>query len=844
MQRTPDAEFHGSHIHAMIRAFGTERPGRHLRQCTLCRGSVDTSQDQSARRCTQCPEFVLCIKCFEVDEYPFPSPQVVVRNPALLRSDDTICVRTRPRGSAYVLCPIPAGELIEVVAYATTKDGTDDVYFRQQTGGWIRSVHVVCVLPSERSIARLSKVHFDYHYDGQTVPFTAGLCLQFIEETIDMIQDSPDFGAIMGYLTLLPIHIALFGHPAVASTRDPLTGFTQYHCTCIAGYLLQLLSNTAAQVEEHLSMPPRQRSMDASIHYQVKMCARILVILSKLRHESIAAASVDLGTPHHAAHVVCLAAGVLQRVLSTTATAATSVEPMSLTDERDVPRTANPRNETCGSTPTSRQDVWGTWHGDNTLGISGIRGIAWYSIELAAQLVMGSSRSWLLLHHDAHAAPKSHPTAVTVAPEVREMAAVLLATITCAEQFPEALAIHVCTALLHALQDAEEQHCHTASIADLQWEIYNMDVVEIAMRVVKEVRDESSVLAALNLLRCIVDKNPRMIQLLASVVIGPLLQFLRLSSRPAEISAAFDVCSAFAYNAPGRGDRPPNHHTPDKVDHGFLLPMCTAKLYPQATPFQPMHLYQHQSTRHVIAVCAHCADHHPPQGFARAVHHISGGPADAASNGLRHATILDDAIPQHKYFSCQCEACGVSEEPAPVLVVPPVPMTLAQKLLGMGRILNITAQRIRTHGTAVLNAAGRLSMLLCCNEEVAVAMFCSLVSQPIVLFADGVLAVAACAQFDQVRYLMTLYQNAEITHYLQNQASFVATAAAALSNEEGSCTTPQQHGRKEPLPSTDDSSDVGLTPSPGTSEPQFQRSKLADDGEEKVAQPVRLFSST
>ncbi|KAH9578024.1 hypothetical protein LSM04_002889 [Trypanosoma melophagium] len=194
--------YHGSH---------PEHPMQMLRQpsagvmCSICKACAHPSMVEWGS-CTQkgCNYF-LCLKCMEIDEQLFDTPQVIIRNPVLSHEDTGVCLRTRPRGNAHILCPLYPGRLMVAVSSAKGSIDPNETYYRLKSGGWVNAAHVVRVIPSQQLIEELARTHLrtaDRRSEGFMPLEDVFVC---IEESFRLMDERSPYGPIMASLTFLPL---------------------------------------------------------------------------------------------------------------------------------------------------------------------------------------------------------------------------------------------------------------------------------------------------------------------------------------------------------------------------------------------------------------------------------------------------------------------------------------------------------------------------------------------------------------------------------------------------------------------------------------------------------------
>ena len=258
-QRSPSKGLltHGSHPHPMVPFVHPSQSTSTL--CSICQAVVESKPATSAALSfvsTVISTYVLCSKCFEIDEHSFPSSQYIVRNPMIHPADTTVMVRTRPRVSGFGLAPLHDGDLIEVVAYAESVEEPGVLYYRQRIGGWVNSNHVVAVIPSDRSIAFLATLHL-HHRNGTTThstTLTAEQATELMEETNALLLENKPFGIVQGYLSCLPLQMALTASAADSVLHERVCVFAEDLLRIVVEELLTVLQSKQFCAYANLSM--------------------------------------------------------------------------------------------------------------------------------------------------------------------------------------------------------------------------------------------------------------------------------------------------------------------------------------------------------------------------------------------------------------------------------------------------------------------------------------------------------------------------------------------------------------------------------------------------------------
>ncbi|GET93769.1 hypothetical protein, conserved [Leishmania tarentolae] len=205
------------------------------RQCSVCKALADGS-DVRWFGCVASPcEFLLCEKCFAVQEELLAQPQVVIRNPMLDYDDSKAAVHTRPREKSYRLSPLYAGRLLRVVSTAVDASDPSREYYRIASGGWINRSHVVCVHPHPSpSMQLLSEVHLNNRKLGVDIASGAvsiNVLYDLLQECMQTIDDNEAYGIVMSALVMYPLLSTLeihCGHFRTAPDPLPLVEYVHF----------------------------------------------------------------------------------------------------------------------------------------------------------------------------------------------------------------------------------------------------------------------------------------------------------------------------------------------------------------------------------------------------------------------------------------------------------------------------------------------------------------------------------------------------------------------------------------------------------------------------------------
>ncbi|KAG5490831.1 hypothetical protein JKF63_00953 [Porcisia hertigi] len=215
---------HGSHPCHGFDALPAVPTGR---QCSVCKALSDDS-DVRWFGCVESPcEFLLCEKCFAVQEELLAKPQVVIRHPMLDYDEASAAVHTRPRGQSYRLSPLYAGRLLRVVSTAVDESEPSTEYYRIASGGWINRSHVVGVHPhTSPSMQLLTELHLNNRKLGGDIASGAvsiNVLYDLLQECMQTIDENEAYGIVMSALVMYPLLSTLEIHCCHFRTApDPL----------------------------------------------------------------------------------------------------------------------------------------------------------------------------------------------------------------------------------------------------------------------------------------------------------------------------------------------------------------------------------------------------------------------------------------------------------------------------------------------------------------------------------------------------------------------------------------------------------------------------------------------
>ncbi|KAK7202297.1 hypothetical protein NESM_000301500 [Novymonas esmeraldas] len=205
------------------------------RQCSVCKALSDGSDVRWFGCVAASCEFLLCEKCFTVQEELLAQPQVVIRNPMLDYDDANAAVQTRPREKSYCLSALYAGRLMRVVSTAVDASDPSREYYRIASGGWINRAHVVCVHPHQSpSMQLLSEVHINSRKLGADIASGAvsvEVLYDLLQECMQTIDENEAYGVVMSALVMYPLLSTLevpLRHFRVAPNPLPLVEYVHF----------------------------------------------------------------------------------------------------------------------------------------------------------------------------------------------------------------------------------------------------------------------------------------------------------------------------------------------------------------------------------------------------------------------------------------------------------------------------------------------------------------------------------------------------------------------------------------------------------------------------------------
>ncbi|EKF30061.1 hypothetical protein MOQ_006135 [Trypanosoma cruzi marinkellei] len=194
--------YHGSHPEHPLRTLKNPKAGV---LCSICKACAHPSMAEWCFCMEAGCGYILCSKCSEIEEQMFDIPQVITRNPVLPHEDMSVCLRTRPRSNAHVLCPLYPGRLTIAVSSAKGTIDANETYYRLRKGGWVNAAHVVRVLPSQYLIEELAKAHLraEEHRSHEFMPLEE--ILLCIDESFRLMDERSPYGTVMASLTFFPL---------------------------------------------------------------------------------------------------------------------------------------------------------------------------------------------------------------------------------------------------------------------------------------------------------------------------------------------------------------------------------------------------------------------------------------------------------------------------------------------------------------------------------------------------------------------------------------------------------------------------------------------------------------
>ncbi|CCW70076.1 unnamed protein product [Phytomonas sp. Hart1] len=688
-------------------------------QCTICKAAASNSE-VAWFRCgeAECPA-LLCHKCFDVEEQLFGSVQVVIRSPLIPHDDTSAAVRTRPRPSGHKLAPLYAGKFMEVVSRAVCADDPKQVYFRLRSGGWINSKHVVCAITSKNLIESLAWIHLRAN-TGVSNPssnhspcsdISPGMVIEYIVETITMLETSPHYGIVMAAITLYPIHYvvsvlaspaSLGGYPHHEENEESggsrpslvpeLAMLRSY--TSLIDNIINFVHNVLyfALTELECSIDDGERVEDGTMLSLFEdVIAGCVLVVYNLQRQCL----VEL--PQEFINLMLRTLVLFGRIYIFLRPHDGPVEPLRLQDPAVI---------------SSHIDL----------------PCEWARLYRLSSFVTDVAGRVLLTMHNI-------PSTL----EVKDLKLIR-------EQLSYA-----------ANEVLEETFCELLAVCmrrgpSIQRQFFSLDPLEIVVRLAKRATLAESQIAVVRLIADAAHRCPRNIALMSSVVIYPLIKMASSSHSPAALSTALDCFSDLAFNDPRAGEgggafrglpfSPLSHarrgtETPPEI-------LCTRSLHPHTAPFQLMHGFTLENGL-MVNYCGACALAHPPEG---------GVPIDDAEYG---------------YFSCQCSCNprGGGRKPLPP---PSIPHTAAIQILTAAGLANLLLASLKAYpdNPAVLNAVGGVVLRVEVPEEVINTLFYVLVEQgDLGPFAEAALGVASRAFLPSIEALCKNYVDTPLTEYIR-----------------------------------------------------------------------------
>ncbi|EAN78195.1 uncharacterized protein TEOVI_000842500 [Trypanosoma equiperdum] len=236
---------HGSHPEHPMQAFPNPVAGL---LCSICKASAHPSMTEWYHCAQEGCRYTLCRKCQEIDEQLFDTPQVVIRSPILAYDNMDVCLRTRPRNNAHVLCPLYPARLMVAVASARGSIDPTETYYRLGNGGWTNAAHVVRVVPSQQLIEELAGAHLVGGDCSPSDRMSLRDLLDCIDESFRLMEQRSPYGLVMASLIYYPLiqYCSDWGNVSsegrVAFVRASL-GFIHYVFHYVLDELNQWLEN-------------------------------------------------------------------------------------------------------------------------------------------------------------------------------------------------------------------------------------------------------------------------------------------------------------------------------------------------------------------------------------------------------------------------------------------------------------------------------------------------------------------------------------------------------------------------------------------------------------------------
>lgn len=307
-------------------------------------------------------------------------------------------------------------------------------------------------------------------------------------------------------------------------------------------------------------------------------------------------------------------------------------------------------------------------------------------------------------------------------------------------------------------------------ISALQQQLFNADVVELAIGKHIRQRDPPGMIAACDILCDTFHHNLSLINMAREIVLPKLVESAQVSPKVDQINSVFAVLTVFTYF-------PPNPQE-DETQR------CTAAVAGGSPTLQELVIFNVPQCG-PVGLCSFCAKTHPPMKATRITNTAEG--------------VFDTRC----YAVCQCGHCTTDYMPQRRLSCT---ASIAQASMMKHRALPLLLCKLRTHRLDVLNAVARFaSRWVYTSEELTLDVLETLLPIPPDDLCDrfwepAMFVAARQHQYSRVREVLEAHEGSGISQYARCRST------TACSDES---LSPQQHANE---------SAPGLSPSRSTLE--------------------------
>ncbi|CAD2213288.1 hypothetical protein AGDE_12061 [Angomonas deanei] len=536
---------HGSHRQHFFR----EVTAPNGVSCSICCAECKTSANWYLCTDPSC-RYILCHKCFEVDECLFNTRQVVIRNPESQDRETGAFVYTRPRPNSHKLAPIYYGQLIEIVssAHYNGENNTVLTYFRLKSGGWIDSREVVCVIPSDEVVDKLAQCHID-GVNNPNMPISLNDLRVYMRESIHLSELNPPYGTVLSSLVIYPL-LSSIQRPNGVSLEECATRMDMEPISIqMIQFIHYNMEMVLGLVEEWIE---DERPFDSNVvlSLYIQLLAGLLLACQNLCEQwgiTLPGKFVDL----FLRSFVVLGSTVyfLRNYMIPDNAAAL------------VPLLCNPAVVTC--------------HEEKAIGLNRLTNLSQVMIETTGRLIVGC-----LEHHELK-----------------------LSQLNVFRQFLN----------FAKIEQLEKCFCDLVALAAdssavHQRQILNVDPMEIIARLGRDPKLVESQVSIFRAVSSIVRRNARNIAAVSTVLLPDLIKLCDSLRNTSAVTAALECMYEVAYNDP-RLDSDSVQRTPrgrggekcGKVQYGM-----------NSLPYQLMFCYEFPGSKMLTCYCQHCAMYHPP----------------------------------------------------------------------------------------------------------------------------------------------------------------------------------------------------------------------------------------